>query len=250
MQEAGQILKEGFGKPRQISYKGAINLVTEMDRRSEALIIDILSREFPDYGILAEESAEQRGGGPRRWIIDPLDGTTNYAHGYPFFCISLALEDKGKIVWGVVYDPLREELFSAESGNGATVNGTPLAVSSTDNLGNAFLSTGFPYDVRESDEDNVLHFSRFAKRARAIRRDGSAALDLCYVAMGRFDGFWEPKLHPWDTAAGNLIVIEAGGRVTDYSGTPFFIDSKEILATNGLIHQEMIDELIKDMFRQ
>ncbi|MCX5898855.1 MAG: inositol monophosphatase, partial [Proteobacteria bacterium] len=129
------MLKEGFGKPRQISYKGAINLVTEMDRRSEALIIDILSREFPDYGILAEESAEQKGRGTGRWIIDPLDGTTNYAHGYPFFCISLALEDKGKIVWGVVYDPLRDELFAGESGNGAFLNGTPLTVSATDNLG-------------------------------------------------------------------------------------------------------------------
>jgi len=217
-----------------------------MDQRSEALIIDILSREFPDYGILAEESAEQKGSASGRWIIDPLDGTTNYAHGYPFFCISLALEDKGKIVWGVVYDPLRDELFAGESGNGAFLNGTPLTVSATDNLGSGFLSTGFPYDVRESADDNVLHFSRFAKRARAIRRDGSAALDLCYVALGRFDGFWEPKLHPWDTAAGSLIVIEAGGRVTDYSGNPFFLDSREILATNGLIHQEMIDVLSKD----
>ena len=217
-----------------------------MDQRSEALIIDILSREFPDYGILAEESAEQKGRGTGRWIIDPLDGTTNYAHGYPFFCISLALEDKGKIVWGVVYDPLRDELFAGESGNGAFLNGTPLTISATDNLGSGFLSTGFPYDVRESTDDNVLHFSRFAKRCRAIRRDGSAALDLCYVAMGRFDGFWEPKLHPWDTAAGSLIVIEAGGRVTDYSGAPFFLDSREILATNGLIHQEMIDVLSKD----
>ena len=246
VQEAGQILKEGFGKPRQISYKGAINLVTEMDQRSEALIIDILSREFPDYGILAEESAEQKGSAPSRWIIDPLDGTTNYAHGYPFFCISLALEDKGKIVWGVVYDPLRDELFAGESGNGAFLNGTPLTVSATDNLGSGFLSTGFPYDVRESADDNLDHFSRFAKRGRAIRRDGSAALDLCYVAMGRFDGFWEMKLHPWDTAAGSLIVIEAGGRVTDYCGNPFFLDSREILATNGLIHQEMIDVLSKD----
>jgi len=221
-----------------------------MDQRSEALIIYILSREFPDYGILAEESAEQKGSASGRWIIDPLDGTTNYAHGYPFFCISVALEDKGKIVWGAVYDPLRDELFSAESGNGATVNGTPLTVSKTDSLGSGFISTGFPYDVRESAEDNLDHFSRLAKRARAIRRDGSAALDLCYVAMGRFDGFWEPKLHPWDTAAGSLIVIEAGGRVTDYSCNPFFLDSREILATNGLIHREMIDVLTKDRFIQ
>jgi myo-inositol-1(or 4)-monophosphatase len=246
VREAGEILKEGFGKPRQISYKGAINLVTEMDQRSEALIIDILSREFPDYGILAEESAEQKGSGTGRWIIDPLDGTTNYAHGYPFFCISLALEDKGKIVWGVVYDPLRDELFAGESGNGATLNGMPLAVSATDGLGRGFLCTGFPYDVRESAEDNLDHFSHFAKRCLAIRRDGSAALDLCYVAMGRFDGFWEPKLHPWDTAAGSLIVTEAGGMVTDYSGNPFYLDSREILATNGLIHQEMIAVLSKD----
>jgi myo-inositol-1(or 4)-monophosphatase len=247
---AGLILKEGFGKPRQIDYKGAINLVTEMDRRSEAVIIEILSREFPDCGILAEESAEQKGRGTGRWIIDPLDGTTNYAHGYPFFCVSIAFEDNGAVVWGAVYDPLRDELFLAEAGGGATLNGTPLAVSKADDLGSAFLSTGFPYDVRESAEDNVLHFSRFAKRSRAIRRDGSAALDLCYVAMGRFDGFWEPKLHPWDTAAGSLIVIEAGGRVTEYNGSPFFLDSRDILATNGLIHGAMIDVLSRDSFQQ
>ena len=217
-----------------------------MDRRSEALIIDILSREFPDYGILAEESAEQKGSGTGRWIIDPLDGTTNYAHGYPFFCISLALEDKGKIVWGVVYDPLRDELFAGESGNGATLNGTPLTVSATEISAAVFSAPGFPMMCGKALTIMCFISAALPSAARAIRRDGSAALDLCYVAMGRFDGFWEPKLHPWDTAAGSLIVIEAGGRVTDYSGNPFFLDSREILATNGLIHQEMIDVLSKD----
>ena len=211
-----------------------------MDHRAEAAVIEILETAFPDHGILTEESKGREGSGSYRWILDPLDGTTNYAHGYPFFCVSLALEKDGQILWGIIYDPLREELFAAEAGRGATVNGKALQVSATRHIQQSFLCTGFPYDMRESSEDNLRYFSRFAKTVQAIRRDGSAALDLCYVAMGRFDGFWEMKLNPWDVAAGSLIVTEAGGRVTDFSGDHFSIHGQEILASNGLIHDEML----------
>ena len=211
-----------------------------MDHRAEAAVIEILETAFPDHGILTEESKGREGSGSYRWILDPLDGTTNYAHGYPFFCVSLALEKDGQIIWGIIYDPLREELFAAEAGRGATVNGKALQVSATRHIQQSFLCTGFPYDMRESSEDNLRYFSRFAKTVQAIRRDGSAALDLCYVAMGRFDGFWEMKLNPWDVAAGSLIVTEAGGRVTDFSGNHFSIHGQEILASNGLIHDEML----------
>ena len=211
-----------------------------MDHRAEAAVIEILETAFPDHGILTEESKGREGSGSYRWILDPLDGTTNYAHGYPFFCVSLALEKDGQIIWGIIYDPLREELFAAEAGRGATVNGKALQVSATRHIQQSFLCTGFPYDMRESLEDNLRYFSRFAKTVQAIRRDGSAALDLCYVAMGRFDGFWEMKLNPWDVAAGSLIVTEAGGRVTDFSGNHFSIHGQEILASNKLIHDEML----------
>jgi len=211
-----------------------------MDHRAETAVIEILETAFPDHGILTEESKGREGSGSYRWILDPLDGTTNYAHGYPFFCVSLALEKDGQIIWGIIYDPLREELFAAEAGRGATVNGKALQVSATRHIQQSFLCTGFPYDMRESSEDNLRYFSRFAKTVQAIRRDGSAALDLCYVAMGRFDGFWEMKLNPWDVAAGSLIVTEAGGRVTDFSGDHFSIHGQEILASNGLIHDEML----------
>jgi myo-inositol-1(or 4)-monophosphatase len=216
-----------------------------MDHCAEAAVIEILEKAFPDHGILTEESKGREGSGSYRWILDPLDGTTNYAHGYPFFCVSLALEKDGHIIWGIIYDPLREELFAAEAGRGATVNGRALQVSVTRHIRQSFLCTGFPYDMRESSEDNLRYFSRFAKIAQAIRRDGSAALDLCYVAMGRFDGFWEMKLNPWDVAAGSLIVTEAGGRISSFNGEPFAIDGKEILATNGLIHDEMLQVLSK-----
>jgi myo-inositol-1(or 4)-monophosphatase len=216
-----------------------------MDHCAEAAVIEILEKAFPDHGILTEESKGREGSGSYRWILDPLDGTTNYAHGYPFFCVSLALEKDGHIIWGIIYDPLRDELFEAAVGMGAMVNGKPLTVSNTRHIQQSFLCTGFPYDMRESREDNLRYFSRFAKIAQAIRRDGSAALDLCYVAMGRFDGFWEMKLNPWDVAAGGLIVTEAGGSVTDFSGGPFTIHGQEILATNGRIHEEMLKVLSK-----
>lgn len=245
MKRAGLILKNEYGKTQSITYKGAINLVTEMDHRAEAAVIEILEKEFPSHSILTEESNGREGSSSYRWILDPLDGTTNYAHGYPFFCVSLALEKDGQIIWGIIYDPLREELFAAEAGRGASVNGRALQVSATRLMRQSFLCTGFPYDMRESTEDNLRYFSRFAKIVQAIRRDGSAALDLCYVAMGRFDGFWEMKLNPWDVAAGGLIVTEAGGRVTNFSGNPFTINGQEILATNGLIHEDMLSVLSK-----
>jgi myo-inositol-1(or 4)-monophosphatase len=245
VKRAGLILKNEYGKTQSITYKGAINLVTEMDHRAEAAVIEILEKEFPSHSILTEESNGREGSSSYRWILDPLDGTTNYAHGYPFFCVSLALEKDGQIIWGIIYDPLREELFAAEAGRGASVNGRALQVSATRLMHQSFLCTGFPYDMRESTEDNLRYFSRFAKIAQAIRRDGSAALDLCYVAMGRFDGFWEMKLNPWDVAAGGLIVTEAGGRVTNFSGNPFTINGQEILATNGLIHEDMLSMLSK-----
>lgn len=240
VKHAGRILKNGYGKTQRIRYKSAINLVTEMDHRVEEAVIEILKKKFPDHGILTEESGGCKGKGEYRWILDPLDGTTNYAHGYPFFCVSLALEKERRIIWGAVYDPLRDELFEAETENGATINGARISVSATKHLHHSLICTGFPYDVRESSDDNLLYFNQFTKSAQAIRRDGSAALDLCYVAMGRFDGFWEMKLNPWDTAAGSLIVIEAGGTVTDFNGNAYSIAAGEILATNGFIHNEMV----------
>jgi myo-inositol-1(or 4)-monophosphatase len=216
-----------------------------MDHRAEAAVIEVLEKAFPEDGILTEESKGREGSGSYRWILDPLDGTTNYAHGYPFFCVSLALEKDGQIIWGIIYDPLREEMFTAEAGRGATVNGTALQVSATKNIQRSFICTGFPYDMQENAEDNLRNFSRFAKIAQAIRRDGSAALDLCYVAMGRFDGFWEMKLNPWDVAAGSLIVTEAGGRVSDFRGDQLSIFGQEILATNGCIHKDMVKVLSK-----
>ncbi|HET6369571.1 MAG TPA: inositol monophosphatase family protein, partial [Nitrospiria bacterium] len=185
------------------------------------------------------------GNSPYRWIIDPLDGTTNYAHGFPCFCVSIGLEHEGNVLLGVVYDPIRSELFYAERGKGATLNGRRIRVSSTFSLSRSLLVTGFAYDIRISQENNIDHFTRFSMRSQGVRRTGSAALDLCYVASGRFDGFWEMKLHPWDVAAGSLIVKEAGGEISTFSGDPFYIDSKEILATNGKIHREMIAVLIR-----
>jgi len=222
-----------------------VNLVTDIDRRSEEAIIGFLSAEFPEHGMLAEERPEIVGRSPYRWILDPLDGTTNYAHGYPCVCISLALEYQSEIVWGAVYDPLREELFTAEQHHGATLNERSIRVSATRSVGQALLCTGFPYDIDESADNNIQHFERFARVAQAIRRDGSAALDLCYVACGRFDGYWEMKLSPWDIAAGWLMVTEAGGRATAFAGPPLDLRSGEVLASNGLIHGEMKNVLAR-----
>lgn len=249
-QAAGKVLRRYFAKEIRIDYKGAVNLVTDADRASEAVVIQTIRRRFPDHRFLAEEGGEQAGGRASsskgsgyKWIIDPLDGTTNFAHSYPHFCVSIGLEIEGEVALGLVYDPLREELFLAETGRGATLNGTPIHVSKTEKLNDSLLVTGFAYDVREDLKNNLDHFGKFSLRAQGVRRTGSAALDLCYVAMGRLDGFWEMKLSPWDTAAGMRIVQEAGGRVTTFSGGPFSIDLKEILATNGRIHREMVEVL-------
>jgi myo-inositol-1(or 4)-monophosphatase len=245
VRESGKIQKEWLGRDKRIEFKGAINLVTEVDRRCEQRIIEIIKKHFPQHNILTEETPMPELPSPFRWIIDPLDGTTNYAHGYPCFSTSVALELEKEIILGAIYDPLLNELFTARQGKGAFLNGARIAVSATEQLTNALICTGFPYDVRESPENNLDHFNHFIMEARAIRRDGSAALDLCYVAAGRFDGFWELKLQPWDVAAGKLLVEEAGGTVTDFCGKALDVNGKETLATNGKIHEEMIRVLQK-----
>jgi len=239
---AGQIQRERYETELDVRTKSAsIDLVTEVDRACEALIVETLRSERPDDAVLAEEgSGDDRPDAAWRWIVDPLDGTMNYAHGYPRFCVSIGVEHGGVPTLGAVYDPLLDELFAAVRGAGASLNGRALRVSSEDALERALLSTGFAYDVHRSEEDNLDHFAHFVKAARGLRRDGSAALDLCYVAAGRLDGFWELKLHPWDVAAGNLIVEEAGGRISDFSGAPSSGSGREILASNGRIHHAMI----------
>ncbi len=242
--ESGAIQQEWLGKDKKVELKGEINLVTEVDRICEQRIVEIIKKTFPEHNILTEETPMPEGSSSYRWIIDPLDGTTNYAHGYPFFCTSIALELEGRVVLGAIYDPLLDELFTAQQGQGAFLNGERIVVSKTERLTNALICTGFPYDLRESPVNNVDHFNNFIMEAQAVRRDGAAALDLCYVAAGRFDGFWELKLNPWDVAAGKLLVEEAGGLVTDFGGGSLNVYDQEILATNGRIHEEMI-EVIK-----
>jgi myo-inositol-1(or 4)-monophosphatase len=236
----GDVLTGFFGSDLRISYKGVLNLVTEADVASEKEVVGILKRRYPGAAILAEEAGEEDGKAGVRFIIDPLDGTTNFAHGYPVFAVSVAYEEDGRVAAGVVYDPLRRELFTAARGKGAFLNGRRLAVSGTNKLEESLLVTGFPYDLREDLAGSLRLFNRFMGSSRAIRRDGSAALDLCYVAAGRFDGFWEEKLGPWDTAAGALIVEEAGGRVSDLSGRPFHYRGGAIVASNGPIHDQML----------
>ncbi|HHL40616.1 MAG TPA: inositol monophosphatase [Deltaproteobacteria bacterium] len=238
--KAGALLMEGLGRSHHVEYKGEVDLVTEMDRAAEDLIVEMLRSRFPDHGILTEERAEMPSQSGERWIVDPLDGTTNYAHGFPVFCVSIAFERNGDVCLGAVYCPTLDELFTAEKGRGALLNGSPIAVSTVDSLERALLATGFPYDLRTSRENNIDHFKHFAMRSQAIRRAGSAALDLCYTACGRFDGFWEFKLHPWDTAAGVLVVREAGGTVTALDGSPFVMENGEVVASNRRIHNEML----------
>lgn len=236
----GNVLKGYFGGDFRISYKGALNLVTEADLASEKEVVGILKRRFPGSAILAEESGEESGDSGFRFIIDPLDGTTNFAHGYPVFAVSVACEEGAEVTAGAVYDPIREELFTAAKGNGAFLNGRRLGVSAAKRLGEALLVTGFPYDLKDDLTGNLRLFNRFMGASRAIRRDGSAALDLCHVAAGRFDGFWEEKLGPWDTAAGALIVEEAGGRVSDLAGGAFHYRKGAIVASNTALHDQML----------
>jgi myo-inositol-1(or 4)-monophosphatase len=242
--EAGRFLKDSFYEEHDIHYKGEIDLVTEVDRGCEALLIERIEKAFPGHGILAEET---RGAAAKRefnWIIDPLDGTTNYAHGYPVFCVSIALQQDEEVILGAICNPMLEELFVVEKDKGAFLNGRRLCVSTTADLSRSLLSTGFPYDIRVNPDNNINYFTSMAVRAQAIRRAGAAALDLAYVAAGRFDGFWELKLQPWDTAAGCLMVTEAGGKVTDLFGGPFDLHSPHVLATNGRIHGAMAEVLL------
>jgi myo-inositol-1(or 4)-monophosphatase len=239
---AGRIQLEHFGSIQHITKKGAIDLVTEVDVEVERMFRALIAERFPGHRVLAEELGETGAGesSPYCWIFDPVDGTTNYAHGMPIFCSSLALEIDGRIEVGAVYDPTRRELFTAERGTGARLNGIPLRVSGAGTLIDSLLCTGFPYHVHDIVDEVVGLFGSFVAKARAVRRLGSAAIDLCYVGAGRLDGFWERFLSPWDIAAGALIVEEAGGRVTDFKGGPFESRGREVVASNGLIHEELL----------
>jgi myo-inositol-1(or 4)-monophosphatase len=239
--EAGSLLMEYFRQRVKIEYKGDVDLVTVADRKSEALILERIRSQFPSHDVMGEEGTRIETGSPYKWYVDPLDGTTNFAHGYPVFCVSLAVERLGKRVAGVIYDPTRDEMFGAEPGAGAWLNGETIHVSTTANLGECLVATGFPSHKRHKNP-NIYFYHQITLRTHGVRRAGSAALDLCNVAAGRYDGFWEFNLNPWDTAAGVLIVQEAGGRVTDLSGGEFQIASRETLASNGLVHEALMHE--------
>lgn len=245
--EAGKYLKYSVGKVRSVETKKGEerNLVSEIDKTSEQKIIGIIKRHYPHHAILAEESGGSEASAEYKWVIDPLDGTTNFLHGLPLFCVTIAIERKGEIIAGVVYDPNLDELFTAEKGSGAYVNGKRMHVSTSTRLIDSLLVTGFPYDIAANPGNVVGHFANFLMEGQGIRRLGSAALDLSYIAAGRLDGYWEVNLNPWDMAAGVLFVLEAGGRVTDFTGAPTTIYHKQVLASNGLIHTAMIDVLKK-----
>ena len=253
--EAGAVLRKFFSEGVATEYKGDVDLVTVADRTSEKLIRERLATAFPEHGIYGEEGTRDRLEGEFRWYVDPLDGTTNFTHGFPQFCVSLGLEqrtvslapdDDGTLVAAVIYDPLRDELFAAERGRGALLNGKPMRVSRTAELAEALTATGFPSHKRHQNP-NIHFYQEFTLRSHGVRRAGSAALDLAYVAAGRLDGFWEFNLNPWDTAAGLLLIEEAGGCITDFSGNHFRLDSREILASNALIHAELLG-FFSDMF--
>ncbi|MFZ5453967.1 MAG: inositol monophosphatase family protein [Thermodesulfobacteriota bacterium] len=258
---AGAVMRLNYLKPQQVTLKGAIDPVTETDLQAQEMIIGLISQTFPEHGFLAEESAgegEKAGGTGfpacanifppatkpiNRWIIDPLDGTVNFAHGFPMFCVSIAYEAAGILEYGVVYDPLRDELFEARKDGGAFLNGQPIRVSQTGRLDRALLATGFPYDIRERLPETLARLGRLLGAAQGVRRAGSAALDLCYVACGRFDGFCEDNLKPWDTAAGLLIIEEAGGKVTTFSGGDYNIYAPNILASNEILHSQLLESV-------
>lgn len=239
--EAGSLVMGYFRQHVKIEYKGAVDLVTVADRESEALILERIRKLFPTHDVMGEEGTRLETGSEYKWYVDPLDGTTNFAHGYPVFCVSLAVERLGKRIAGVIYDPTRDEMFSAELGGGARLNESAIQVSTTANLGECLVGTGFPSQKRHKNP-NIYFYHQLTLRTHGVRRAGSAALDLCNVASGRYDGFWEFNLNPWDTAAGVLIVEEAGGKVTDFSGGAFQIASRETLATNGLVHEALLHE--------
>lgn len=239
--EAGALLLDYARSGFKIQHKQTINLVTDADHAAEQCIIDRIHGTWPDHRFLAEERGRvETRRSPYRWIIDPLDGTTNFAHGYPMYCVSIGLEINGRCVLGVVYDPSRDELYTAWDQGGAWLNGNRIHVSETESLDQSLLVTGFAYDIRETTRNNLDHFARFALKAQGLRRTGSAALDLCYVAAGRFDGFWEVRLNPWDMAAGAVIVREAGGRLTNFRGDDLSIYGQELVASNARIHRGML----------
>ncbi len=239
--EAGVLLMEYFHQHVKIEYKGEADLVTVADRKSEALILERLRARWPSHDVVGEEGASIETGSDYRWYIDPLDGTTNFAHGFPVFCISMALEYKGQRIAGLVYDPTRPELFSAERGSGAFLNGERIHVSKTAKLAECLVATGFPSHKRHKNP-NIFFYHQITLRTHGVRRAGSAALDLASVAAGRFDGFWEFNLNPWDTAAGVLLVQEAGGMVSDFHGGEFQLNSRETVATNGIVHDALLSE--------
>jgi len=260
---AGAVMRQNYPKPHLITMKGTIDPVTETDFQCQEIILTMLRQAFPDHGFLAEEGGRERIGeqppaaAPEpghsglaweadplrpacRWIIDPLDGTVNFAHGFPMFCVSIAMEADGRLEFGVIYDPLRDELFEASRGCGASLNGQPIRVSRTDRLDRALMATGFPYDIRERVPETLARLGRMLATTQGVRRGGSAALDLCYVACGRVDGFYEENLKPWDTAAGLIIVTEAGGKITTFDGSPYDIYSPNILASNSRLHSNLL----------
>lgn len=244
--EAGQFLRQAFQQPKKIALKGVIDPVTESDFKSQELIVRQILKVFPTHQILAEEQTSlkaQARPSEFRWIIDPLDGTVNFAHGFPVFAVSVAFEQEGVVQYGVVYDPLREELFEAGRGTGARLNGHPIQVSHIGELEKALLATGFPYDVRQRLEETLRRLGRMMALGQGIRRAGSAALDLCYLAAGRFDGFWEENLKPWDTAAGALVVTEAGGQLSTFTGAPFHLTSPNVVASNGRLHTQILEAM-------
>jgi len=238
--QAGGILRDGFGNARHIQQKGVIDLVTEFDKRSEEIILSAIHQDFPDYGILAEESGRKESDSEYLWVIDPLDGTTNFAHGIPHFSVTLALYKNNSPVLGVTYDPLRDEMFSTETGQGARLNNHPIRVSTRTDLGQAVISTGFPYDLRTNSRNNLEQFTQFQLRTRAVRHLASAALDCAWTAMGRLDGYWEFGVQPWDIGAGVLLVQEAGGQVTSTSGDDYLLSDDAILISNGLLHTQLL----------
>lgn len=241
---AGEILRAGYQREHRVKFKGVIDLVTEVDHQSEAYLLNEIRNHFDGHHILAEESGETAGDKDHVWYIDPLDGTVNYTHHIPIFCVSIAYASRGTVKLAAVYDPMRGEMFSAERGKGAHLNGEPICVSSADELQKSLLVTGFPYDVWDTPHDNFGYFVKFAKMTQGVRRLGSAALDLCYVAAGRFDGFWELSLKPWDVAAGGLIAEEAGARVTNVKGGPDYLSSPQsIIAAAPGIHSQMMENL-------
>ena len=242
--QAGEILRAGFGDIHEIRYKGVIDVVTEIDKRSEDFLLGVIRKRYPNQRIVAEESGELPGHGDCAWFVDPLDGTVNYAHGLPIYCVSIGFMEGGSLHLGAVYDPSRDECFSAERGRGAWLNGKPITVSSEKNLDQSLLVTGFSYDIRTNPDNNLDHFAHFAVHSQAVRRLGSAALDLCYVAAGRFDGFWELDLHPWDVAAGALIAAEARAVVTNAAGGADILTPPiSVVAANAELHELLLNGL-------